>query len=109
MVMASGFGPEGPHSTSDTAKDPPSACGVRARKITCSLPWVLSLEKISLPFRDIYKLRRWTMDGAAICRREAEIGLLLLINRPANSGVTYLLCLKPCTGPSLPSDTSQQQ
>ena len=33
MVMASGFGPEGPHSTSDTAKDPPSACGVRARKI----------------------------------------------------------------------------
>ena len=33
VVMASGFGPEGPGLTPDAAKDPPSACGVRARKI----------------------------------------------------------------------------
>ena len=31
--MASGFGQEGPGSIPDIAKDPPSACGVRARKI----------------------------------------------------------------------------
>ena len=69
----------------------------------------LSREHISLPFRDLSKLCRWTMDGAAIYRREAEIGLLLLKNRPPNSGVTYPLCLKPCTGLGLPSVTRQQQ
>ena len=31
--MASGFGPEGPDSILDAAKDPPGACDVRARKI----------------------------------------------------------------------------
>ena len=31
--MASGFGPEGPCSILDVPKDPPSACGVRVRKI----------------------------------------------------------------------------
>ena len=30
--MASGFGPEGQSSIPDASKDPPSACGVRARK-----------------------------------------------------------------------------
>ena len=60
--MASSFGPEDPGSIPDAAKDPPSACGLCARKIRGSespwsvasnLPWVLSLEKISLRFRDI--------------------------------------------------------
>ena len=49
------------------------------------------------------------MDGAAIYRREEEIGLLLLKNRPPNSGVTYPLCFKPSTGLGLPSGTRQQQ
>ena len=31
VVMASSFGPEGPGSIPDTAKDPPSKCGVLAR------------------------------------------------------------------------------
>ena len=31
--MASGFWPEGPSSIPDAVKKPPSACGVRARKI----------------------------------------------------------------------------
>ena len=76
--------------------------------VASSLPWVLSLEKNSLPFRDISKLRRWTKDDVAIYRREAKIKLLLLKNRPRNSGVTYPLCLKPCTGLGLPSGTHQQ-
>ena len=33
VVMASSFGPEGPGSIPDAAKDPPSKCGVLARKI----------------------------------------------------------------------------
>ena len=49
------------------------------------------------------------MNGAAIYRREVEIGLLLLKNRPHNSGVTYLPCLKPYPGLGFPSGTSQQQ
>ena len=85
MVMASGFVPEGPGSIPDTAKDPSSACGVRARKIHGSESSVVGRKqfttgfvsgKISLPFRNISKLRRWTMDGAAIYRRQAEIHLL---------------------------------
>ena len=36
LVMTSAFGPEGPGSISDTTKDPPSARGVRARKIRVS-------------------------------------------------------------------------
>ena len=36
VVMASGFGQEGPGSIPDAAKDPPSVCGVRARKIRVS-------------------------------------------------------------------------
>ena len=35
VVMASGCGPESPHSISDVTKDPFSACGVRDRKILC--------------------------------------------------------------------------
>ena len=31
VVMVSSFGPEGPGSIPDTAKDPPSKCGVLAR------------------------------------------------------------------------------
>ena len=49
------------------------------------------------------------MDGSAIYRREAEIGLLLLKNRPLNSWVTFLLCFKPYTGLGFPSGTRQQQ
>ena len=33
VIMALGFGLEGPASISDTTKDPPSARGVHARKI----------------------------------------------------------------------------
>ena len=77
--------------------------------VTSSLPWVLPLEKISLPFRDISKSMRWTRDGAAIYHREAEIGFLLLKKRPPNSGVTYGLCPKPCMGLALLSGTRQQQ
>ena len=43
------------------------------------------------PIRDISKLRRWTMDGAAIYRNEAEIRLLLLENGPPISGVAFAL------------------
>ena len=48
------------------------------------------------------------MDGAVIYRKEAEIGLLLLKNRPPNSGVTYSFCLKSCTGLGLSSGMRQQ-
>ena len=105
-------------SIPDTAKDHPRACGDVLENavilkvpwpVASSLPWVLSLEKNFLPFRDISKLRRWTKDGAAIYCTEAEIGLLLLKNRPPNAGVTYSLCLKPCTGLSLQGDIRQQQ
>ena len=48
------------------------------------------------------------MDGAAIYRRKAEIGLLLLKNRFPNSG--YPLCLQRCKGTApRPSGTRQQQ
>ena len=71
--MASSFGLEGPSSIPDVAKDPPSKCGVLARKIRDSESrWQFTMGvvsgKNSLPFRDISKLRRWTMDGAAIYR-----------------------------------------
>ena len=49
------------------------------------------------------------MDDAVICRREAEIGFLLMKNKPLNSGVTYPLCFKPCTEIVLSSSTRQQQ
>ena len=41
--MAGGFGPEGPGSIPDTSKDPPSACGARARKIHGSRGWSLAV------------------------------------------------------------------
>ena len=47
------------------------------------------------------------MDGDAIYRREAEIELLLLKNRPFYSGVTYTLGLKTLTGLGLPSGPRQ--
>ena len=49
------------------------------------------------------------MDDAAIYHREAEIRLLLLKNRPPNSGVTYRLCLKPYMGLGLPNGSHHQQ
>ena len=49
------------------------------------------------------------MDDAAIHRREAETGLLLLKDMPQNSGVTYPLYLKPCTGLGLPSGTENRK
>ena len=48
------------------------------------------------------------MDGAAIYRKEAEIGFLILKNRATYSGVTSPLCLKPFTGLGLPNGTRQQ-
>ena len=42
VVKPSGFVPEGRDSISDTTKDPPSACGVRARKIRGSESPVIS-------------------------------------------------------------------
>ena len=68
-----------------------------------------SLRKKFPSLSETSKLSRWTMNGAVIYRKEAEIGLLLLKNRPPNSGVTYILCLKPCTMLGLPSGTRQQQ
>ena len=60
VVMTSGFESEGPGSIPDAAEDPLSASGVRARKISGSgrlqFQWVLSLKKISIPFRDILKV-----------------------------------------------------
>ena len=50
------------------------------------------------------------MDGAAVYRiNEEEIGLLLLKNRPRNSGVTHPPCLKPYKGLGLSSCRHQQQ
>ena len=49
------------------------------------------------------------MNCAAIYLREAEIGLLLMKNRPPNSGITYTLCFKPCKAFGHPSGTRQQQ
>ena len=43
MLMASGFGPEGPGSILDSAKDPPSKCGELARKIRGSENRVVGL------------------------------------------------------------------
>ena len=42
-----------------------------------SLPWVFSLEKISLPFRDT-KMEVEIVNGTVIYHIEAEIGLLPL-------------------------------
>ena len=78
--------------------------------VTSSLPWVLFLEKNSLPFRDISKLWRWTIDGAAIYRlMRQKSDSCYLINRPHRSGVTCPPCLKPFTGLGLPSGIRQQQ
>ena len=48
MVNSSGFGPEGPGLIPDAAKDPPSACGVCARKIRGS------------ESHDVLRGRNWT-------------------------------------------------
>ena len=86
VVMASGFGPEGTGPIPDTVKDPPSPL-IRAHKIRGSESPVVGCQqfttavvsgKISFPFRNISNLCKWSMDGAAIYRCEAEIGLLLL-------------------------------
>ena len=61
------------------------------------------------PFQRHIKFVEVEMDGAAICRREEEIGLLLLQNRPPFSGVTYLLCIKTYMGLGLPHGTRQQR
>ena len=67
--------------------------------VASGLPWVLSLEKNFFPFHRHIKIVDVEMDGAAIYYCEAEMGLLLLQNRPPISGVTYPLCLKPyCFG-----------
>ena len=49
------------------------------------------------------------IDGAAIYRREVEIGVTLLQNKPLFSEEMYSICLKPYTGLGLPSCTRQQQ
>ena len=98
VIIASGFGPE--VQIQDATKDPLSAYGVRARKIcgsespvvpVSSLPWVLSLEKISLPCQKHVKIAEVEMDGAAIYRQEAEIPKFQ--NPLLRSNVTF--CFKP--------------
>ena len=78
--MTSGLGPENKGSITDASKDPSShAVYVLIKTIVPkvpwsvvgSLPWVLSLEKISLPCQRHIKIVE--MDGAAINRQEAEI------------------------------------
>ena len=53
------------------------------------------------PFKRNIKIVEVEMDGAAFYRREAEIGLLIMQNRPPFSGVTYPLRLKPIRGLTL--------
>ena len=41
--MASGFGPEGPGSIPDAAKDPPSACGHELENyVVLKVPWLIA-------------------------------------------------------------------
>ena len=87
MIMASGFGLEGPSSILDTAKDPPSACGVCARKIrrfrkshgrSLAVYHGCCLWRQFPSFSEAYiKIVVVEMDAAAIYRRKAEIVLLL--------------------------------
>ena len=69
--MASGFGPKAPGSITETANRVnavyllvKSVISKVPWLVDISLPWVLSLEKNSFPFRDISKLWKWSMDGA---------------------------------------------
>ena len=74
-------------------------CDVRARKIHgsespsvgSSLPWVLSLEKISFPFKDIQKLWKWMVLPSNVVRQKSDS--CYCNNRPPTSGVTYTLRL----------------
>ena len=112
------FGLEDPGSIPDTAKNPPSKCGVLARKIRGSESPVVGRQQFTmgvvsgknlLPFQRHIKIEE--VDDGWCCHlsyNEAEIGLLLLKNRPTNSEVTYPLCLKPYTGLGLTSGTRQQ-
>ena len=106
--MASSFGPEGPSSIPDAAKDPSSKCGVLAHKIRGSESPVVGRQQFTMgivsgknfpPFQRHIKIEE--VDDEWCCHlsyNEAEIGLLLQKNRPHITGVTYLPCLKPCTG-----------
>ena len=73
VIMASDFGTKG--SNPDVTKDPPSACGVRARKIRGSeFPevghWQFAIDVISRrnfpPFQRHIKIMEVEMDVAAI-------------------------------------------
>ena len=48
VVMASGFDQEGPGPIPGTVKDPPSTCGVRARKIVGSKSLVVGLLQFTM-------------------------------------------------------------
>ena len=113
VIMVLSFGPEGPGLIPDAAKDPPSTCSVCTRKICGSERPAVGHKQFTMdvvsgenfpPFH-----RHIVMDGAAIYHCKAEIGLLLLKNRPPYSGVMYLLCPKPYMGLGLPSGTRQLQ
>ena len=117
--MAPGFGLEGPGLIPDAGKDPQSAFGVRASKIRCFGSPLVSCQQFTKDvvsgenfsaFQKHIKIVEVEMDCAAIYRnREAEIGLLLMQNRPPFSRVTYLLCLKPYLVLGFQSSTRQQQ
>ena len=85
--MSSSFGPEGQCSIPNAAKDPPSKCGVLARKIRGSESPVVGRLQFTMgvvsgknfPHFQIHlEIVEVEMNGSAIYRREAEIRLLSL-------------------------------
>ena len=82
--MASGFGPEGPGSISDTKEDPPSAYGVLTLKIRGSESPLIGPQQFTTgivtgknfsPFKRHIKIEGKEMDAVVIYRRKAGIGL----------------------------------
>ena len=91
VVMGSSFRSEGQGSIADAEKDSLSACGVRPRKFRYSESPVVGHQLYATGeasgenfpfFQSNIEILEVEMDGAAICRSKAEIGLLLMQNRP---------------------------
>ena len=94
--MVSSFGPEGTGSIPNAAKDPPSKCGVLARKIRGSESPMVGRKQFTMgvvsgknfpPFQRHIKIEE-VDDGWCfhLSYNVAEIGFLLLKNKPHNSG-----------------------
>ena len=99
--MTSGFAQEGPGSIPDVTKDPPSKCGVSARKIRGSERPVVGRQQftmgvIFLPCQRYIKIGEMEMDITAIDHQEAEIGTLQ--NGPLFSEIMYSSASNPVWG-----------